>query len=160
MEAWSDDIDLNFRCFPGDLILVRCAALRAHPNGLVPANANVFLNVLGSDDGVFTEHVGTDVVVCTVIGSIEFSGAEELDYLVLMTSAGIAYVFDDPQNGYWLPAGGINDTIKLDYCDGLTVEAPFVVVEKASEAAWLDRGKWQPSWWTFERTLPHPYVQR
>lgn len=97
------------------MIFARTRALRSAPNTLSPVNfKKIEYNSLGSDDFVSWSLVDDEhFMLCLVVGVIRFSDdASNLDYLILLTSSGIAYAFDDSQNGFWFPERGTSDDPK------------------------------------------------
>jgi hypothetical protein len=99
--------DLDFTCVPGDMILVRTRAMRTGHSPLLDKGEYSVgeWNVLGDCDYVQWNDISdAHLPLCTVIAVVEFPiDVSSLDYLVLLTANGIAYTFNDPHNGFWIP---------------------------------------------------------
>jgi hypothetical protein len=99
------DSDLNFTCAPGDLILARSRALRMGPARFSPDNYYRGWNRLGDND-LFRWNTITDehLSPCTVITVVRFpEEASSLNYLTVLVEGCLAYLFDDPEHGFWVP---------------------------------------------------------
>jgi hypothetical protein len=142
-----ESVDLNFTCNPGDMILVRSRALRCGENKLQLETVNEGWNQLAKNDYFLWSYIGDDhLTQCLVIGKCVFpEEAKILNYLSLLTEQGqIAYVFDDPQNGFWIPidggSGDINPKEEMHpHARGVNASARKLgsVGDDASTCAWI-----------------------
>jgi hypothetical protein len=99
------DSNLNFTCVPGDLILARSRALRVGPVEFSPDSYDNNLNRLG-DSNLFDWGIKDNdhMTPCTVLAMMRFpQEAENLNYLIVLAVSRLAYLFDNPENGFWVP---------------------------------------------------------